>query len=281
MAPLLHWKIFLTILSKLRLVMGCTKCCLGRLARLLSAFLGREFSKWWHSRPGNPGTRALKPSDPPLHGTAASSYSVSGGPTIVKQYTVASSVPASTSLPNLHERVEKHPLRPSPEIITMGLPSLDHEDGRVSPVLQPSAPSPYAHRSLSPSPMNEIRRELSLTSFVVDVQNPTTESLPITPSATNPITDEPLTMESATAHSSPGSLVVNQHDEPIPGSTTPSNVAALDHNLPEFQVLPASVQPINSEDIPRYTKYALMQVEYTILSPHPHISLQTTRGDTL
>jgi hypothetical protein len=278
MAPLLHWKILLTILSKLRFAMGYTKCCLvGRLARLLSAFLGREFSKWCHSRPGIPGT--LKPSDPPLHGTVANSYSVSGGPAIVKQYTVASSVPASTSLPSLHERVEKHPLRPSPEIVTTNLPSLDHEDGRVSPALQPSAPSPYAHRSLSPSHMDEIRRELSLTSFVVDVQDPSTESLPITPSATNPITDEPLTMESATAHSSPGSPVVNQHDEPIPGSTTPSNVAALDHNLPEVRVLP--VQPINSEDIPRYTKYALMQVGYTILSPHPLISLQTTRGDSL
>jgi hypothetical protein len=174
------------------------------------------------------------------------------------------------------------PLDPSHlEITTTNLPFVAHGNSRASPFVPPSGSSAYTHQPLSPPTSNEVRRGQTSTKFVVKVQNPSTESLPSTPLTTNPITDESLTMESATAYSSPGSLVVNQHDEPIPGSTTPSNVAALDHNLPEFQVLPASVQPINSEDIPRYTKYALMQVEYTILSPHPHISLQTTRGDTL
>jgi hypothetical protein len=394
---------------------------------LLLAFLasasGRKFSDWWHSRPPNPGTsqtRALKPADPAFLGTEANSYSVSGGPAIVKQYTVAaSSVPASASLPSLHERAERQPAatvapivdtrvgtplalanplgrrdlvnrsseslsavsirsrasdrfsiittsrdslrdthgqpsrnsvgfhhrfghdpvhrrstsmgstqsrasdrfsiittshdsdrathdqssrlprathrqfgrgpdpsrsrerptrpntphdppRPSPEIITTNLPSLDHEDGRISPVLQPSASSPHAHRFLGPSPMDEIRREVSLTSFVVDVQNPSTESLPISPSTSNPITEEPLAMESATAP------VVDQHDEP-PGSPTSSNAATLDYYLPDGRF----VQLINSDQIPRYTKHVLMQVEYTTLSPLPYISLQTSRGDTL
>jgi hypothetical protein len=116
MAPLLHRKIFLTFLSKLRFAGDYTKYCLGRLALLL-AFLasasGRKFSKWWHSRSGKPGTsqlETLKPAEPPFRGTEANSYSVSGGPATVKQYTVAaSSVPASASLPSLHERVERQP----------------------------------------------------------------------------------------------------------------------------------------------------------------------------
>ena len=84
-------------------------------------------------------------------------------------------------------------------------------------------------------------------------------------------------MESTTAHSSPDPPVVDQHDEPVPGSPTSSNAATLDYYLPDGRF----VQLINSDQIPRYTKDALMQVEYTILSPHPYISLQTSRGDTL
>jgi hypothetical protein len=84
-------------------------------------------------------------------------------------------------------------------------------------------------------------------------------------------------MESTTAHSSFDSLAVDQHDEPVSGSSTPSNAATSDYNVPEGRF----VQLINSEQIPRYEKNALMQVECTILSPHPHISLQTTRGYAL
>ena len=162
------------------------------------------------------------------------------------------------------------PPRPSPEIITTNLPSLDHEDGRISPVLQPSASSPYAHRFLGTSPMDEIHREVSQTSFVVDVQNPSTESLPIFPSTSNPITEEPLAMESATAP------VVDQHDEPR-GSPTSSNAPTLDYYLPDGRFM----QLINSDQIPRYTKDASMQVEYTDLSPQPYISLQTSCRDLL
>jgi hypothetical protein len=430
MAPLLYRKIFLTFLSKLRFARNYTKCCTGRLARPLLLFLASASGrKWWHSRPGKPGTSHRdtlngKPADPPFLATEANSYSVSGGPAIPKQYTVAaSSVPASASLPSLHERVERQPAtvapivdtrvgtppalanplggrglvnrsseslsaasirsrasdrfsiiitsrdslrathgqpsrnpvgfhrrfehdpvnrrsasmgstqsrasdrfsiittshdsaratydqpsrlpraahrqfgrgpdpsrsreretrpstphvppRSSPKNIATNLPSLDHEDGRISPVLQLSASSPYSHRFLGPSPMDEIRGEVSMTSFVVDVQNPSTDSLPISPSTTNPIMDEPLEMESATAHSSPDSPVVDQRDEPVPGSPTSSNAATLD--LPEGRF----VQLINSDQIPRYTKDASMQVVYTILSLHPYISLQTSRGDTL
>ena len=375
MATLFHWKIVLAFLSKLRFARDYAKCCLGRLA-LLFAFLGRKFSKWCHSRPGKPDTsKTLKTADPPFHDSDGNSYSVTGGPTIVKQYTIAgSSVPTSASLPSLHERVERQPAtaattvnarvgtlpapahdpvnrrsasigstqsrasdrfsvittshdstrathdqpsrlprathrqgpdpsrsrerptrpstphdppRPSPDIITTNLFSLDHEDGRVSPALQPSASSlassPYTHRSLNLSPTDETRRKETRTSFVVDVQNPLTESLP---------------MEPTTAHSSPDPPIVDQHDGPVPGTPTSSNAATLDYSVPEGRF----VRLVNSEQLPRHKKGALMQVEpvgytlmqgdsepgdtsmqveYTILSPLPHISLQTSRGDIL
>src|ERR1700679_2826739 len=110
MAPLLHLKIFLTFLIKLRFAREYTKRFLGRLA-LLFFLARRKFGKWWHSRPGKPGTsQTLKPADPPFLRTEANSHSVSGGQATVKQYTVAaSSVPASASLPSLHQRVERQP----------------------------------------------------------------------------------------------------------------------------------------------------------------------------
>ena len=422
MAPLLHWKIFLTFL---RFARDYTKRCLGRLALLL-AFLGRKFSQRWHSRrPGKPGTsQTLKPvprpGDPSFLGN---SYSVSGGPTIVKQYTVAaSSVPVSASLPSLHESVERQPvtaalitdtsvsippaipdipvehshghdpprplggrgpvnrgsgdpsaanilsqgrashgvrfsvittsrdshrathgqpsrlsreahlnrrsmsmasvqsrasdrlsvittssIRASPgqlsrrpravhrqfgrgpdpsrsgerptrpatplspphtpiflpnlELITTNLPSAGHESSGVGPVVPPSLSPAYKHEPLGSSPMNEARRRPSLTSFIVDVQNPSTESLPTTPFATGPpLTEEPLAMESATAHSPPDSPVVDQHDEPVPDSPTFSDAEVLDYYLPDGRF----VQLINSDQIPRYTKDVLMQVEYII-----------------
>jgi hypothetical protein len=169
------------------------------------------------------------------------------------------------------------PIPPRLEIITTNLPSAAHGNGRGTPLVPPSASSSYAHQPLSPPTSNEVRRRQSST-IVVDVQNPSTESLPISPSTTNPpVTEEPLAMESSTAHSSPDSPVVDQHDEPVPGSPTSSNAVTLDYYLPEGRF----VQLVNSDQIPRYEKNALMQVEYTILLPHPYISLQTSRGDTL
>jgi hypothetical protein len=76
----------------------------------------------------------------------------------------------------------------------------------------------------------------------VDVQNPSTESLSIPPSILNlPISEEPLAIDS-------------DHDESVPGSPTSSNAATLDYYLPEGRI----VQPINSEQIPRYTKEAVI-----------------------
>ena len=172
--------------------------------------------------------------------------------------------------PNTPSTRPHTPPNPPPLEIITNLPSAAHGSGRVSPLVPPSASSAYTHEPLSP-PINEIRRRQSSTSFVVDVQFPSTESLPISPSTTNaPVTEEPLALESTTAHSSPDSPV-------IPGTPASSIAETLDYYLPEGRF----VQLINSDQIPRYTKDASMQVEYTILSPHTYISFQTSRGDTL
>ena len=126
-------------------------------------------------------------------------------------------------------RPHSAPNAPRLEIITTTLPSA-------------------AHRT-----SNEVHGGQSSMSFVVDVQSPSTESLPITPSTTNSITARPPAMESVIAHSSPDSPVVDQHDGPVPGSPTSAN-ATLDYYLPEGRF----VQLINSDQIPRYNKDAVM-----------------------
>ena len=158
------------------------------------------------------------------------------------------------SRPNSRPNTPTHPhTPPNPprlEIIT-SLPSAAHINGRENPLVPPLASSAYTHEPLGPPSMSEIRRRLSSTSIVANIQLPSTESLPMSP-----------------------------HDEPPDSPTsspTSSNAATLDYYLPEGRF----VQLINSEQIPRYTKNALMQVEYTIISPYPYVSLQTSHRDTL
>ena len=139
MARLLYRNIFLAFLRNLRFARDYTKFSVGRLALLL-AFLasasGRKLSKWWHSRPGKPDTsQTPKPVDPPLFDTKANPYSVSGGPAIVKRYVVAAShVPASASLPSLHERVERQ-----------SLPMVDSDLGVGTPPALANLPVEYPH----------------------------------------------------------------------------------------------------------------------------------------
>ena len=185
-----------------------------------------------------------------------------------------SSSPPNT--PSTRPHTPSYP--PSLEIITTNLPSAAHETGRVSPLVPSSASSAHTHQPPSTPTSNEVRRRRSSTSLVVDVQNPSTESLPIATSTINPpITEEPLAMESVTTLSSHDLSVVDQHDGPVPGSPTSSNAATSFDSLPEGRF----IQLINSEQIPRYNMDALMQVEYAILSPLPYFFWQTSRGDML
>jgi hypothetical protein len=128
--------------------------------------------------------------------------------------------------------------------------------------------------------MTEIRRGWSSTSVNVNIQNPSKDSLPNSFS-TNPsqITEEPFVVDSASVHSSPDSLVVDQYhdDEPLPGFPTSSNTDTLDYSVPEGRF----VRLINSDEILRYTKDVTMQVGYIILSLYPYMSFQTPHGDSL
>ena len=176
--------------------------------------------------------------------------------------------PASTTRPRTHDS-------PRLEIITV-LPST-HGDGKVGPVVESLESSSYIHEPPSPPPMNEICREQSSTHIILDVQYPSTESIPISSSTNLPrITDEPFSVDYSTGCSSSDSSVVILRDEPAVGSPTSSNSpTSEDVNLPEGHFL----HLINSDQIPRYTKDATMQVGYIMLSSHTYISLQTPRGD--
>ena len=157
-----------------------------------------------------------------------------------------------------------HPHRPTHasllEVISTTLPSTDG-DGKVGPgpVVQPSASSSHTHE---PLPLNEIRRRqppTSPTSVVVTVQSPSTE----------------LPMSSLTDRRQITDTIVDPHDKP--GSPPFTNPLTVDYFIPEGRF----VQLINSEQIPRYTGDATMQVSYTILSVHSYTSLQTSRRDSL
>ena len=159
--------------------------------------------------------------------------------------------PASTTRPHM-------PTYPSRlEIVTTNLPSI-HRDTKVDPVVQhePSASS-YTHEPL------RIPKRQSSTSVVVDVQSPSTESLPISLTNQRQISNEPFVVDSSTAHSSPDSSAVDLPNEP--DSPTSSGHPTLDFYLPEGRFL----KLIHSEMIPRYTKAVTMQVGSTILSLHP------------
>ena len=167
--------------------------------------------------------------------------------------------PVPTTRPRTHHS-------PSLEIIT-AVPST-HGDGKVGPVVEPLASSSCTPEPPSPPPVNEPRRRPPSTSIVLDVKNPSTKSLPIS-SSTNraQITDEPFAVDHSTGRSSPDSPAVDLHDEPLQGSPTSSIHPALDLDCPVGRF----VQLINYDQIPRYTKNATMQVDYTTLSLHPYI----------
>ncbi|KAI9508578.1 hypothetical protein F5148DRAFT_1283882 [Russula earlei] len=132
---------------------------------------------------------------------------------------------------------------PSPRIVATDLPSSQvfHADGgRPSPIIQPSVTSSHTHEPLGPPPGHENRRKQP-SIVVVDVQNPSTEELPIasSPTRTNPrqLTEEPLAMD--TTLSPPASAVSELLPEWPPIS-----------HIPEGRI----IQLIHSEQVPRYTK---------------------------
>ena len=173
-------------------------------------------------------------------------------------------------------RSRERPSRPhtptSPlEIITTNLTS-PHGDEKVKPVVQSPGSSSYIHQPPSPPSVNRIHSRQSTTSIVVNIQNPSSDSLSVSPSSYSPkyspeITEEPLDIDSDD-YLSPGSPAVDLHDESYPGLPTSFNPATLDYFIPDGRF----VQLINSDQIPRYTKDATMRVGYTILLFNAYIS---------
>jgi hypothetical protein len=109
MAPIL--KVLLKLLRTIRFARDYIKR-FPRCAGSLLALLGRKLNVCWRFCFGKSGSIGRpKPADRPFLGTEASSYSVSGGSAVVREYVVAASstVPVSASRPSLYERTETQP----------------------------------------------------------------------------------------------------------------------------------------------------------------------------
>ena len=139
-------------------------------------------------------------------------------------------------------------------------------DSHKSPINPPSVAS-HAHAPLSPPSLHGHHSRRSSTSVVVGVVTPSTDSLPLSPSADRlPLTEEPYTLGSSTGNSSPVSDAPDASDGSVqhdPSATSLSATSNLD--LPEDHIL----QLIHSEQVPRYTKDSTVQVNYYhLLSLH-------------
>ena len=124
-----------------------------------------------------------------------------------------------------------------------------HGDGRVCPVFQPEPSTSYTHQPPSHPHKIRTRRRGPTTSVILASQTPSTESLSITHSSDLPQeTDEPFAIDSPT-----NSSVV---DPTPPRSPTSSDHSSMDYGLrvPDGR----SVELVNSEQIPRYSKNATM-----------------------
>jgi hypothetical protein len=158
---------------------------------------------------------------------------------------------------------------PHLEIITSNPPHIAYEDGRLSPVVQPSVSS-HSHEPLSPPPMDGNQRKQSSTSVVIEFENPSTESLPL--SSINPpqLTEEPFTIDTPTAHSPPATVAASLQDEEFPTASLPEDF------LPEGRF----VQLINSDQVPRYTKNVTMQVGSIVILLQLFTSVCRSREET-
>jgi hypothetical protein len=162
---------------------------------------------------------------------------------------------------------------PRLEIFTTNLSPYSHGDSSVNPAVQPSVSS-YPHEPQSPSPSDEKERKQSLSSVVFEFQNPSTESLPVSPSINPPqFTEKPFTVDTGTAHSSPVTAAADLQDE--------GHICSLATSLPDcFLPEGRSVQLINSDQVPRYTKNAVMQVGSIITLLQPFTSVSRSREET-
>ncbi|KAH8987900.1 hypothetical protein EDB92DRAFT_1948398 [Lactarius akahatsu] len=161
---------------------------------------------------------------------------------------------------------DRIPRVPRLEIDTTNLHPPTHVEDRKSPINTPSVTSP-AHAPLSPPSLhgNPNRRQSS-TSVIVGVENPSTDSLPLSPSTNRPpLTDEPYTIGSPIDQSSPITDAPDTREGSTNSPTASSPSASSNLELPAGRFL----QLINSEQVPRYTKEVTVQVEYIITTIKP------------
>lgn len=126
------------------------------------------------------------------------------------------------------------------------LPSLARGDINLSPINRPSTPF-YTYESLDSRPMDGNRWRRSSNSMVLNIQTVSRELVPISSSVYAPqVTAEPFDTDTPTAYSSPVSAAVDLYGE--------APIQPLNNFLPEGR----SVQLINSDQVPRYTKNITM-----------------------
>ncbi|KAH9026213.1 hypothetical protein EDB85DRAFT_2175857, partial [Lactarius pseudohatsudake] len=174
---------------------------------------------------------------------------------------------------------DRIPRVPRLEIDTTNLHPPTHVEDRKSPINTPSVTSP-AHAPLSPPSLHGNRsRRQSSTSVIVGVENPSTDSLPLSPSINRPpLTDEPYTIGSPIDQSSPITDAPDTREGSTNSPTASSPSASSNFALPAGRFL----QLINSEQVPRYTKDVTVPRERTFYEIPPlartflHVPEQTS-----
>ncbi|KAI0296395.1 hypothetical protein BC826DRAFT_232371 [Russula brevipes] len=137
---------------------------------------------------------------------------------------------------------------PRLEIVTTDLPSPGHGDGNVNPEVWPSASFSYTHELLSTLSMHGSQRKQTAASMLVDIQNPSTGRFRTSSSThVQQIADEPFSIDSETAPSSPVSDPATLRDAPL---LSPTDSAKSGFYLPDGR----TVRPFTSDQVPRYTK---------------------------
>jgi hypothetical protein len=158
--------------------------------------------------------------------------------------------------PSTHFSTPQQPPRPSP--LQVDITDIEVE---VNPPTSPTvltSPLSFMHDPLrSPADRRNHRRHSS-DCVIVDIQNPSTESLPLKPSSPP---------RSPTVHSSTALVAANIPKESLQDSpSTPPVISGL--SPPDGR----NVVPINSYDVPRYLKNIKMQVIFSVLRCCPYNS---------
>ena len=140
----------------------------------------------------------------------------------------------------------------------------------VNPTTSPATPpeaSSYTHEPLSPPIDHRSHRRQSSGSgsVAVDIQTPSTESLPLRSSSPPPLT---LAIDSTTARSSSTISVGPQalEEESLQLSPIASSMIS-DFSVPEGRYIAL----IHSDQVPRYSKGIKMQVNDSVLLFHPYV----------